>query len=135
MIASALLSLALAADPTAANAVQKEMALLHEAVVVTLVGIENGDVSSVPEAFQKVHAAKRTTEAAIKAGEWKPRPGSTVAAFQKQDDAYHHELERLVKAASKKDVAGTAKQLGAVINGCPACHAKFRPDPVVPSQP
>jgi len=123
-VISSLVLLVLSAEP---NPVQQEMALLHAAVVVTLVGIETGNVDAVPEAFHRVHAAKEVTEAALDSGAWKPKAGTTVAAFKKQDQAFHRELEKLVKAAAKKDVAATAKQLGAVITGCPACHTTFKP--------
>ncbi|MBL8957984.1 MAG: cytochrome c [Myxococcaceae bacterium] len=127
MLTNALLAL-LAAEPPP-NAVLAEMALLHEALVVTLVGVETANVDAVPAAFHKVHAAKEETARALDSGAWKPKAGTTVADFKKQDEAFHRELEKLVKAAAKKDVPATAKQLGAVITGCPACHAKFRPEP------
>ncbi|MBK7859761.1 MAG: cytochrome c [Archangiaceae bacterium] len=126
MLPTALLAVLAGAEPQ--NPVVAEMALLHEAVVVTLVGIETGNVDAVPAAFHKVHEAKAETARALDSGAWKPKAGTTVATFKKQDEAFHHELEKLVKAAAKKDVPATAKQLGVVITGCPACHAKFRPE-------
>jgi len=133
MLTPLLLSLILSAEPAKTpNAVQAEMVLLHEAILVTLVGIETGNVEAVPAAFHKVHAAKAVTEQALDSGAWKPKAGTTVAAFKKQDQTFHQELEKLVKAAAKKDVPATAKQLGAVITGCPACHTKFKPDPPAP---
>jgi len=115
------------------NAVQKEMALLHAMTVTALVAVENDALEPIPEALEKVHAAKEETEKAIESGAWKPpKPGATVKDFVKQDQAFHKDLERLEEAAKKKDVTATTRQLGVVLAGCTACHVKFKFVPPAP---
>lgn len=109
------------------NAVQKEMQALHGLMVTSLVAIESGDTTAIPAAIHQVHDAKGETEQAIKSGAWKPpRADAKVADFVKTDEAFHGELVKLLLAAKKNDVAATTKQLGAVLNGCTACHQRFR---------
>ncbi len=117
------------AAPAAAapNAVQKEMQALHGLIVTSLVAIENGDTSTIPTAIHQVHEAKDATEKLIKSGGWKPpRADATVADFVKADEAFHGELVKLLQASKKKDVTGTTKQLGVVLEGCTSCHVRFR---------
>lgn len=118
------------ADKPPPNAVQREMALLHALMVTALTAVENDALEPIPEALEKVHAAREETEKALESGAWKPaKPGATVKDFVRQDQAFHKELERLEAAAKKKDVVATTKQLGAVLTGCTACHVKFKAAP------
>lgn len=109
------------------NAVQKEMQALHLLMVTSLVAIENNTLATIPEAIHQVHTAKGETEKAITSGAWKPpRADATVADFVKTDEAFHGELVKLLQASKKNDVAATTRQLGAVLDGCTACHLRFR---------
>jgi cytochrome c556 len=109
------------------NAVQREMQALHELMVISLVAIENGKTDVIPAAIHKVHEAKGETEKAITSGAWKPaRTDATVADFVKTDEAFHDELVKLLRASKQNDVTATTRQLGAVLDGCTACHVRFR---------
>lgn len=114
------------AAPAPPNAVQKEMQGLHELMVTSLVAIENDKVELIPEQIHKVHALKQQTEKALESGAWKPSQGGTVKDFVQQDEAFHALLVQLLGASKKKDVQGTTKALSAVLEGCTACHVKFR---------
>lgn len=117
------------APPAAAgvNPVQHEMRLLHEAMRDTVTAIADGDVTKVPHALHKVHGAKDATAAAIKAGSYKPpKNGDALAKFQSLDQSFHHELEAMVEAATKGDVANTAVALGRAMSSCNGCHTEFR---------
>jgi DNA-binding GntR family transcriptional regulator len=106
------------------NAVQKEMQALHALMLTSLTAIESGTTTAIPEAIHRVHEAKDETEKAITTGAWKPpRTDATVADFVKADEAFHGEL---VKVSKKSDVTATTRQLGTVLDGCTACHVRFR---------
>lgn len=111
----------------APNAVQLEMQALHALVVTSLVALEEGKTDVIPAAIHQVHEAKGVTEKAITSGAWKPpRADATVAEFVKTDEAFHGALVGLLKAAKKNDVTATTRQLGVVLEGCTACHVRFR---------
>ncbi len=109
------------------NAVQKEMQALHAMMVIALTAIENGVLSPIPEALERVHDSKSETEKALASGAWNPpRPGTTLKDFARQDEGFHKELEKLEALAKKNDLPGVTKQYGVVLNGCTACHQKFK---------
>lgn len=109
------------------NAVQREMQALHGLMVVSLVAIESGDLSTIAPTIHQVHSAKQETEKAIKSGAWKPpRADQSVADFVKTDEAFHDELVKLLRASKAKDVTATTRQLGVVLDGCTSCHVRFR---------
>lgn len=127
-------ALATAAQPAAApapapakppNAVQLEMQGLHELMVVSLVAIENDKLEVIPPQIHKVHGLKGETEKAIHSGAWKPARGA-VADFVKEDEAFHGLLVQLLRSSKANDVVGTTKAMSAVIEGCTACHVKYR---------
>ncbi len=109
------------------NVVQVEMQALHVMMVTALSAIEMGVLGQIPEALERVHAAKAETEKALASGAWAPpHPGTTVKDFIKQDEAFHRELEKLEALAKKNDLMGTTKQYGVVLNGCSQCHQRFK---------
>jgi len=113
--------------PSGVNPVQHEMRLLQDAMRDTVTAIAAGDVKPVAHALHKVHGAKEATGAAIKAGSYKPpKNGDAMAKFESMDEAFHKDLEGLVEASSKNDVAGTAAALGKAMSSCNGCHTEFR---------
>ncbi|MCZ7677892.1 MAG: cytochrome c [Sandaracinaceae bacterium] len=45
-----------------------------------------------------------------------------VEGFLRMDEAFHHELEQLVRAARSGDSAATGQQIGVVLSRCSGCH-------------
>lgn len=114
--------------PEGLNAAQNEMLLLEQAMHVTVTGVARGDTAEVPEAFHRVHQARALTVEAVEAGRWKPPlHADQLPAFEAMDGAFHDDVEALVTAAAANDVAATARQAGALLVQCAACHAQFRP--------
>ncbi|MCK6532973.1 MAG: cytochrome c [Polyangiaceae bacterium] len=113
--------------PPPANPVQAEMRALHAATRDWVTAIANNDLASIPTGISQVHSARMVTEKAIEKGEYKPpKAGADMAAFKKQDAAFHDELVKLLKASKGNDLPGATKQLGVVLEGCTSCHVKYR---------
>jgi cytochrome c556 len=111
-----------------ANPVQAEMRLLSATLQSAVRGIGAGDVRSVEHELHRLHAAKETTEAAIRSGSYRlPRNPDRVDRFRELDEAFHGGLGALVQASRRNDVAATAEALGVVLRGCQGCHSEFRP--------
>ena len=119
-----------AADGGAAPPVtplQAEMRELTAAMQVILVAIANNELDAVTPAIHKVHDARTNTEHALERHEVVlPRNGDKLADFIKQDEAFHGELVKLVKAARSHDLPTATAQVGVILNGCTACHVKYR---------
>ena len=124
-----------AASPTAlpegVNAAQNEMRLLNHAFHMSVTAAALGDVSVIPGLFHPVHQARELTDKALAEGAWKPARGD-LAAFKAMDEAFHGELEKLVRAAEANDVTAVAEQLDHLLPSCMACHAAHR-EPGLPA--
>ena len=71
-----------------ANPVQAEMRLLSATLQSAVRGIGAGDVRSVEHELHRLHAAKETTEAAIRSGSYRlPRNPDRVDRFRELDEA------------------------------------------------
>lgn len=115
------------ASHAAVNPVQNEMQVLHEATRDWVTAVANNTLSIIPASIFKVHGARQMTEQAVEAGKYRPpKNGAALAEFVKQDEAFHAELVKLLRAAKANDLPGTTKQLGVVLNGCTNCHLRFR---------
>lgn len=118
-------SSASAAPP--ANPVQAEMRLLNEAMRDAVTAIAYNDLASIPKAIHGVHLAREVTAKALADGAYRPpKRASEVAAFEREDEAFHDELVKLVKASRAGDLPAATHQLGVVLDGCTACHTKYR---------
>jgi cytochrome c556 len=103
------------------------MRALHEATRDWVTAIAQNDLASIPAGISRVHAARMVTEKALEKGEYKPpKAGANLAEFKKQDEAFHDELVKLLKASNAKDLPAASRQLGVVIEGCTSCHLKYR---------
>ena len=62
-----------ASGPTSpsANAVQREMRTLHQALRDSVTAIANGTVDSIPALLEQVDAARRATDHAVESGEYR----------------------------------------------------------------
>lgn len=119
--------------PDGVSPVQNEMRLLHEAMQGSVTAVANDDLGAIPHALHRVHQARGMTEAAIEDGSYRPpRNGEDVEGFVRMDEAFHHELEQLVRAARSGDSAATGQQIGVVLSRCSGCHERFRPPPAAP---
>lgn len=115
------------AAPAGVNPVQIEMRILHEAARDWVTAIANNTLPIIPVSIGKVHEARMLTEKAVEAGAYRPpKNGDALADFAKQDDAFHAELVKLLNAAKGKDLPGTTRQLGVVLQSCTSCHLRFR---------
>lgn len=110
------------------NPVQAEMRLLNEATRDWVTAIAQNDLASIPPAISRVHAARLVTEEALKRGAYAPPKGgaAALAAFVRQDEAFHDELVTLLQAAKANDLPAATRQLGVVLEGCTSCHMTFR---------
>lgn len=116
-----------AAAPAGVNPVQNEMRILHEAAQDWVTAVANNTLHMIPVSIGKVHEARMLTEKAVAAGAYRPpKNGDALADFAKQDDAFHAELVTLLNASKGKDLPGTTKQLGVVLQSCTGCHLRFR---------
>jgi hypothetical protein len=113
--------------PPGVNPVQNEMRVLHEATLLWVTAVANNTLDAIPASIEKIHVARSLTEKALEAGTYKPpKNGDQLEAFIKADEAFHDDLVGLVKASQAKDLPGTTRQLGKVLEGCTSCHTQFR---------
>jgi hypothetical protein len=109
------------------NPVQQEMKLLTAALEAAVRSVGLGDVRGVEHELHRVHAAKQATEAALRDGRYRtPLNPERLDRFHELDEAFHHQLERLVEVSRSNDVQGTAKALGEILLSCQGCHQEFR---------
>jgi cytochrome c556 len=110
------------------NVVQTEMRMLTSILEQTVRGIGVGDVRPIEHELHRLHEAKAATEAALESGAYKlPKNPEGLEQFKAMDEAFHEQLGALVTASRANDVPAAAEALGAIVRGCPACHAAFRP--------
>ncbi len=112
--------------PPASNPVQAEMRALHDATRDWVTAIAQNDLARIPPGISKVHAARMVTEKAVEQGQYKPPKGGDLEQFKKQDEAFHDELVKLLRASKANDLPGATRQLGVVLEGCTSCHTKYR---------
>lgn len=110
----------------AGNVVQAEMRLLHEATRDWVTAVANNQLGDIPPAISRVHTARVATEKALERGEYALPKGGDLAAFAKQDEAFHDELVKLLRASKADDLPAATKQLGVVLEGCTSCHQQYR---------
>lgn len=115
------------ATPPADNPVQKEMRVLHAATRDWVTAIAQNQLAKIPESIPAIHAAREVTEAALEKGTYKPpKNGDKLADFIREDEAFHESLVALLKASKKNDLPAATRELGSVLQGCTACHVKYR---------
>lgn len=123
-------SAALAQPPAPAsagpNAVQQEMRLLTAAMNTIVLAIANNDLQAIPPALHRVHGAREQTEQAIHSGAYRLKDPSRLQAFLEEDEAFHDELVKLLRASRANDLEAATRQVGVIMNGCTSCHVKFR---------
>lgn len=56
----------------------------------------------------------------------KKRLGRNFRAFERADEQSHQRAADLVKRAAAKDISGSAKAFGGIVDGCVSCHKQFR---------
>ncbi len=109
------------------NAVQTEMALLHQATLTTVDAVVNNTLARVPPSFERVDGARRNTVTFLGTGSYRPpKNPQRMAEFAQLDDAFHPQLAKLVQAAAANDLPLATRQLGVVLDGCTGCHVRFR---------
>jgi len=56
----------------------------------------------------------------------KKKLGRNFRAFERADEQSHQRAADLVKRAAAKDISGSAKAFGGIVDGCVSCHKQFR---------
>lgn len=112
----------------AANVVQSEMRLLHEAMRDAVTALALGRPGDIPASLERVDAARERTDEALESGTYVlPKNAARLDAFRALDESFHDQLAKLVAASRTNDVEATATQLGVVVGKCNGCHVQFRP--------
>lgn len=112
--------------PTTGNPLRDEMIDLRDAYGVLVDAVALGDASNVEAAFHRVHARKAATEAALHAGTVRPPREGPIEEFAAEDERFHALIVEAVKAARAKDQAALRKSADDLLDGCVACHMRWR---------
>ena len=56
----------------------------------------------------------------------KNKLGRNFRAFERADEQSHQRAADLVKRAAAKDISGSTKAFGGIVDGCVSCHKQFR---------
>ena len=56
----------------------------------------------------------------------KKKLGRNFRAFERADEQSHQRAADLVKRAAAKDISGSAKAFGGIVDGCVSCYKQFR---------
>jgi Cytochrome C''. len=56
----------------------------------------------------------------------KNKLGRNFRSFERADEQSHQRAADLVKRAAAKDISGSAKAFGGIVDGCVSCHKQFR---------
>lgn len=56
----------------------------------------------------------------------KKKLGRNFRSFERADEQTHQRAADLVKRAAAKDISGSAKASGGIMDGCVSCHKQFR---------
>ena len=56
----------------------------------------------------------------------KNKLGRNFRSFERADEQSHQRAADLVKRAADKDISGSAKAFGDIVDGCVSCHKQFR---------
>lgn len=111
----------------APNPVKDEMVALNEAFKNLLDSILLNEPEKIELPFHNVHRAKEKTMAAVKKGEVKlPKNNDKFKEFEKLDEKFHHDLEKIIEAADKKDMKTLTARTHKLFDSCMECHTKFR---------
>ena len=114
----------------AANPLKDEMWRLNAAfkgLIDAVVLRKPGDIAGP---FEEVLKAKAATEAALEKGEiWLPRNNERKEEFRKMDEAFHGQIEDLIKLSKKGDMKGVQALTHRLLDGCVRCHNTFRRAP------
>jgi len=111
----------------ASNPLKDEMWRLNAAfkgLIDSLVLRKPGDIAGP---FEEVLKAKEKTEAALEKGEiWLPKNNDRKEEFKKMDEAFHGQIEDLIKKSKKGDMKGVQALTHKLLDGCVRCHNMFR---------
>jgi cytochrome c556 len=117
---------------TTVNPVQREMRLLRDAMRAAVDAIAAGDVRELPAQLHAVHVAAGDTRASLEKGEYVlPSHADQIDSFVALDEAFHHLLIKMVKAARRNDVSETANVFGDLMTRCHACHEQYGVQPTI----
>lgn len=110
------------------NLIQKEMIALDSAFKVTVDAIVLNEPGRILPAFEETNELRVQVERAVK-GRTRivlPKNQKRFREFVRLDDKFHRDLELLLKAAGKKNVAAVQRQTHRLLDACVRCHRIFR---------
>lgn len=109
------------------NPLLAEMGLLNEAFKGLIEGIILNRWDKIEEPFHAVHMAKQKTHEALHHKQvFLPKNTNKVAEFVKMDEAFHHDLEKMLGAVKKKDQKEALRLTHKLMDQCVACHNMYR---------
>jgi cytochrome c556 len=110
------------------NLIQKEMIALDSAFKVTVDAIVLNEPGRILPAFEETNELRVQVERAVKGGTKivLPKNQKRFREFVRLDNKFHRDLELLLKAAGKKNVAAVQRQTHRLLDACVRCHRIFR---------
>jgi len=110
------------------NLIQKEMIALDSAFKVTVDAIVLNEPGRILPAFKETNELRVQVEQAVKGGTKivLPKNQKRFREFVRLDNKFHRDLELLLKAAGKKNVAAVQRQTHRLLDACVRCHRIFR---------
>ena len=110
------------------GALVEEMKALDAVFREVVSAVALGDGHRVHQALESMHGKMEKTQEALHAGKVVLRKNAAKAAeFEKMDREFHKSLEALGQASHKGDRKGMTMITKKLLDGCVACHEKFRP--------
>jgi len=108
--------------------IQKEMIALDSAFKVTVDAIVLNEPGRILPAFEETNELRVQVERAVKGGTKivLPKNQKRFREFVRLDNKFHRDLELLLKAAGKKNVAAVQRQTHRLLDACVRCHRIFR---------
>ena len=108
--------------------IQKEMIALDSAFKVTVDAIVLNEPGRILPAFEETNELRVQVERAVKGGTRivLPKNQKRFREFVRLDNKFHRDLELLLKAAGKKNVAAVQRQTHRLLDACVRCHRIFR---------
>lgn len=110
------------------NLIQKEMIALDSAFKVTVDAIVLNEPGRIVPAFEETNELRVQVERAVKGGTKivLPKNQKRFREFVRLDNKFHRDLELLLKAAGKNNVAAVQRQTHRLLDACIRCHRIFR---------
>jgi hypothetical protein len=110
------------------NLIQKEMIALDSAFKVTVDAIVLNEPGRILPAFEETNELRVQVERAVRGRTTivLPKNQKRFREFVRLDNKFHRDIELLLKAAGKNNVAAVQRQTHRLLDACVRCHRIFR---------